>query len=204
MTPSNIVTYMNGVEKLGGTNFAKWKVDLKLILAIMNRDHSFREDKPIEPVADGDNDTTLATRITKFEKAKAIWERSDRVTLMNMDHTIDLAIRGALPKTPWSAKEFMSKIEEHFQGSSKANASMLMTKMRNVKYMGQGSVREHIMKLIDTSNKLKDLEMPLPKLYLIQYIMLLLRIVFDNFKINYNGSVKKWNLVELIAKCSRE
>jgi hypothetical protein len=100
MTPSNIVTYMNGVEKLGGTNFAKWKVDLKLILAIMNRDHSFREDKPIEPVADGDNDTTLATRITKFEKAKAIWERSDRVTLMNMDHTIDLAIRGALPKTP--------------------------------------------------------------------------------------------------------
>jgi hypothetical protein len=98
----------------------------------------------------------------------------------------------------------MSKIEEHFQGSSKANASMLMTKMRNVKYMGQGSVREHIMKLIDTSNKLKDLEMPLPKLYLIQYIMLLLRIVFDNFKINYNGSVKKWNLVELIAKCSRE
>jgi hypothetical protein len=98
----------------------------------------------------------------------------------------------------------MSKIEERFQGSSKANASMLMTKMRNVKYMGQGSVREHIMKLIDTSNKLKDLEMPLPKLYLIQYIMLLLRIVFDNFKINYNGSVKKWNLVELIAKCSRE
>jgi hypothetical protein len=75
---------------------------------------------------------------------------------MNMDHTIDLAIRGALPKTPWSAKEFMSKIEERFQGSSKANASMLMTKMRNVKYMGQGSVREHIMKLIDTSNKLKE------------------------------------------------
>jgi hypothetical protein len=35
MTPSNIVTYMNGVEKLGGTNFAKWKVDLKLILAII-------------------------------------------------------------------------------------------------------------------------------------------------------------------------
>jgi hypothetical protein len=30
----------------------------------------------------------------------------------------------------------------------------------NAKYMGQGSVREHIMKLIDMSNKLKDLEMP--------------------------------------------
>jgi hypothetical protein len=39
--PSNIVTYINGVEKLGGTNFAKWKTDLKLILAIMDRDHFF-------------------------------------------------------------------------------------------------------------------------------------------------------------------
>jgi hypothetical protein len=34
--------------------------------------------------------------------------------------------------------------------------------------------------------------------------MLSLPIVFDNFKINYNGSEKKWNLDELIAKCSQE
>jgi hypothetical protein len=85
---------------------------------------------------------------------------------MIMNHTINPAIRGALPKTPSSAKEFMTKIEEHFKGSSKANASMLMTKMMNAKYTGQGSVWEHILKLIDTSNKLKDLEMPLPSLTL--------------------------------------
>jgi hypothetical protein len=30
--------------------------------------------------------------------------------------------------------------------------------------------------------------------------MLSLPIVFNNFKINYNGSDKKWNLAELIAK----
>jgi hypothetical protein len=40
----------------------------------------------------------------------------------------------------------MAKIEEHFQVSSKANASMLMTKMMNAKYIGQGSEREDIMK----------------------------------------------------------
>jgi hypothetical protein len=123
---------------------------------------------------------------------------------MIMDHTIDPAIRGSLPKTPSSAKEFMIKIEEHFQGSSKANASMLMTKMMNAKYMGQGSVGEHIMKLIDMSNKLKDLEMPLPEPYLVHYIMLSLPTIFDNFKINYNGSDKKWNLTKLITKCSQE
>ncbi|KAG8046028.1 hypothetical protein GUJ93_ZPchr0008g13751 [Zizania palustris] len=60
MTPSSIVTYMNGVEKLGGTNFTKWKGELMLILAIMDRDHSFREDKPVVPVSEGDNDATLA------------------------------------------------------------------------------------------------------------------------------------------------
>jgi hypothetical protein len=102
----------------------------------MDQDHSFREDKPIEPVAKGDNDTTLATRKTEYEKAKDQWEWSDRVTLMIMDHTIDPAIRGDLPKTPPSAKESMAKIEEHFQDSSKANASMLMTKMMNTKYTG--------------------------------------------------------------------
>jgi hypothetical protein len=47
MMLSSIVTYMNGVEKLG-VNFAKWKADIKMILAIMDQDHSLCEDKPIE------------------------------------------------------------------------------------------------------------------------------------------------------------
>jgi hypothetical protein len=98
----------------------------------------------------------------------------------------------------------VAKIEKHFQGSSKANASMIMIKMMNAKYTGQGSVREHIMKLIDISNKLKDLEMSLPEPYLVHYIMLSVPTVFNNFKINYNGSDKKWNLDELIAKCSQK
>jgi hypothetical protein len=135
----------------------------------MDRNHSFQEERSIEPVAEGDNDTTLATRKAEYEKDKAQWERSDMVTLMIMDLTIDPAIRGALPKTSSSAKEFMTKIEEHFQGSSKANTSMLMTKMMNAKYTGQESVREYIMKLIDMSNKLKDLDMSLLEPYLVYY-----------------------------------
>jgi hypothetical protein len=51
---------MNGVMKLGGMNFVKWKVVIQMILGIMDRDHSFCEDKPVEPVAEGANDTTLA------------------------------------------------------------------------------------------------------------------------------------------------
>jgi hypothetical protein len=45
-------------------------------------------------VAESDNDSTLAHRKIEYEKAKAQWERSDRVALMNMNHSIDTGIRG--------------------------------------------------------------------------------------------------------------
>jgi hypothetical protein len=80
---------------------------------------------------------------------------------------------------------------------------MFMTKMMHAKYDGCGSVREHILKMIDMSNKLKYLEMPLPEPYVIHYILLLLPSIFENFKINYNGSDKKWTTTELITKCSQ-
>jgi hypothetical protein len=129
-------------------------------------------------VAQGDNDFTLAHRKAEYEKVKAQWERSDKVALMIMNHSIDATIRGSLPKTPASAKAFMAKIEEYFQGSSKANASMLMTKMMHAKYDGRGSVCEHILKMIDISNKLKDIDMPLPDPYVIHYILLSLPSIF--------------------------
>jgi hypothetical protein len=58
--------------------------------------------------------------------------------------------------------------------------------------------------MIDMSNKLMDLEMPLPEPYVIHYILLSLPSIFENFKVNYNGSYKKWTTSELIAKYSQE
>jgi hypothetical protein len=104
---------------------------------------------------------------------------------------IDPAIRGALPKTAHSAKTFMAKIEEHFKGFSEANASILMSKLMQAKYDGCGNVCEHVLKMIDMSNKLKDLECPLPQSYVIHYIMMSLPSYFQNFKINYSSSDKK-------------
>ena len=53
------------------------------------------------------------------------------------------------PQEPKYAKEFMSTIEEDFQSSNKTDTSTLMMKMLNAKYNGQGSDREHILKLVD-------------------------------------------------------
>jgi hypothetical protein len=98
MRPSSIASYMNSVEKLGGMNFAKRKADIKMILAIMDWDHSCHEDKSVEPVTEGDNDTILTLQKVDYKKAETQWERSDRVALMIMDNVIDPSIRGALPK----------------------------------------------------------------------------------------------------------
>jgi hypothetical protein len=126
------------------------------------------------------------------------------VALMITYHSIDTVIRGAFPKSPTSAKAFMAKIEEDFQGSSKASDSMFMTKIMHAKYDGHGSIREHILKMIDMSNKLNVLEMPLPKPDVIHYIVLSLPSIFENFKINYNGSDKKWTTTKLITKYNQE
>jgi hypothetical protein len=71
--------------------------------------------------------------------------------------------------------------------------------MMQAKYDGGGNVREHILKMIDMSNKPKDLECPLPDRYVIHYVMMSLPTIFRNFKINYNSSDKKWTMAELIA-----
>lgn len=157
MTPSSVISYVNGIQKLGGDNFTNWKNDIGLVLCIMDRDHSMRDKYPVAPTAQGDNDTTLPERTAAYEKEKERWERSDRVALMIMEQTINPAIRGAIEKHPKSAVHFMEKVEEYFKGSSKANASTLLTKLMNTKYDGQGSVREHIMSLVDLRDKLNDL-----------------------------------------------
>jgi hypothetical protein len=62
------------------------------------------------------------------------------VALMIMDNAINPTIRGALPKNLENANTFMAQIEEHFQGSSKANDNIFMTKMMQAKYDGRRSV----------------------------------------------------------------
>jgi hypothetical protein len=120
-----------------------------------------------------------------------------------MDIAISPTIRGSLEK-PKNAKDFMEKIEEYFKGSAKANAMILMSKLMSMKYNGHGSVREHILGMIDLQDKLKDLDCPLNDVTLLHHVMLSLASVFEPFKISYNTSDQKWDIIMLIAKCSQE
>jgi hypothetical protein len=54
------MSYINDIEEVWGNNFTTWRDQINLILVIMDKDHSMRDNAPVAPVAAGDNDTTLA------------------------------------------------------------------------------------------------------------------------------------------------
>ena len=56
------------MEQLAGDNFTKWSREINLILLMMDKDHSMRDKAPVAPVAQGDDDTTLAERTAAYEK----------------------------------------------------------------------------------------------------------------------------------------
>ncbi|KAK3018761.1 hypothetical protein RJ639_003308 [Escallonia herrerae] len=95
---------------------------------------------------------------TEQNAAYEKWERSNRIALMIMKGFITTVIRGAIPDSN-NAKLYLAHIEEQFQGSSKAHATTLITKMIALKYSGSNGVREHILRMNDMASQLKGLDM---------------------------------------------
>ncbi|KAK3009372.1 hypothetical protein RJ639_014688 [Escallonia herrerae] len=75
-----------------------------------------------------------------------------------MKGSIMNAISGAIPDSD-NAKMYLAHIEEQFQGSSKAHATTLITKIVKLKYSGSKGVREHILWMNDMASQLKGLDM---------------------------------------------
>ncbi|KAK2975526.1 hypothetical protein RJ640_000976 [Escallonia rubra] len=131
------------------------------------------------------------------------WEHSYRISLMIMKGSITTAIRGAILDSD-NAKMYLAHIEEQFQGSSKAHATTLITKMVTLKYSGSNGVREHILRMNDMASQLKGLDMEISEGFLVHFIMTSLPAQFGPFKINYNTQIKKWKMSELISMCVQE
>ncbi|KAK3000764.1 hypothetical protein RJ639_021566 [Escallonia herrerae] len=148
-SPAAITGYLSSIESLSGTNFRKWKEQISIILGVMDLDYTLRVDAPVTLTAESSTEQKAA-----YEK----WERSNRISLMIMKGSIMTAIRGAIPDSD-NAKLYLAHIEEQFQGSSKAHATTLITKMVTLKYNGSNGVREHILRMNDMASQLKGLDM---------------------------------------------
>ena len=70
---------------LNGTNFEKWHDHVTNILGFMDLDYALKTDEP--PAI---TDKSIVEEKANYEK----WERSNRMCLMVMKHTIPMTIKG--------------------------------------------------------------------------------------------------------------
>jgi len=196
---NNVHAQISEIVPLNGTNFSTWKEQIEICLGVLDIDQALRMDKP----------TIEATSTDDEKKNSEKWERSNRMSLMIIKSTITSAIRGGIPEKDdannvFTARQYMTSVEEQFKSTSKANASTLIMKMLTTKYNGTSGVREHIMKMNDMAAKLNGMDMAISEGFLVHFIMTSLPAQFGPFKINYNTQKEKWKMSELIAMCVEE
>ncbi|RVW21557.1 hypothetical protein CK203_109657 [Vitis vinifera] len=92
------------------------------------------------------------------------WERSNRMSLMIMKHSIPEAIRGAIPKET-QAKAFLDQIANRFAANEKVETSTILSKLVSMRYKGKENIREYIMEMSNLVTRLKALKLELSKTY---------------------------------------
>ncbi|RVX02864.1 hypothetical protein CK203_023167 [Vitis vinifera] len=133
----------------------------------MDLDYALREDHPSDLTS-----ASTAKQRSTMEK----WERSNRMSLMIIKHSIPEAIRGAIPEETRS-KTFLDQIANRFTANEKVETTLFLIQGTKVRV-----VRRHTCAL--------------------GLISLLTQ--FSPFKISYNTQKEKWTLNELIAQCVQE
>ncbi|KAM1946344.1 hypothetical protein ACFX13_001210 [Malus domestica] len=73
-----------------------------------------------------------------------------------------------------------------------------------MKFDGTRSVREHILRMVDLSLKLKDLEVPITDQFLVHMALNSLPAKYGQLKVSYNTQKDKWGINELILMCAQE
>ncbi|KAL4590071.1 hypothetical protein LXL04_002990 [Taraxacum kok-saghyz] len=99
-----------------------------------------------------------------------IWKRSNRMSLMIINNSISMPIRGAIPNFE-TAKTYLESVEELFRGTLKAHASTLIIKMLTTKYDGSSGAHAHTMLMTDMANKLKSMDMEISEGFRVHFIM---------------------------------
>ena len=87
ISASSISANVNIIPVLNGTNFKKWKEHVIIVLRCMDLYYALKVDR----LSDLTSASTAEQRST-MEK----WERSNRMSLMIMKHSIPEAIRSAI------------------------------------------------------------------------------------------------------------
>jgi hypothetical protein len=191
----NIISTINGIEKLNRNNFPSWKNKLEIDLGMFELDYALENDKSEAPIAGVDGfDEFMET----YKKNSVTWERSNRMSLKIMKGAITEGILGAIPDST-DAKKYMASIEEKCRGNDKQYSLAIMHKLINTKHHVSRSVREHIMYLCDLGAKLNTLKMGFDDPFMVHLALVSLADEYGNLVSSYNNMKKKWIIDELIS-----
>ncbi|CAN6688327.1 unnamed protein product [Malus baccata var. baccata] len=189
MNPSSM--NLNTVKPFTGINYKKWKQDLEIVLGVMDWDLTLRTEEP--PMS---TDGSTSSQRSKYEK----WQKSNRISLMIIKRSMTNVVRGGFPDAT-NAKDFLASIKEKYKESPKTEIGNLMNSLTTMRYDGIESVREYILKMMDVAGKLRALEVPISKTFLVHVIMNSLPDSYTQLKVSYNALREKWDVNELIAIC---
>ncbi|XP_016652736.1 PREDICTED: uncharacterized protein LOC107882045, partial [Prunus mume] len=183
-TPS---IHFSQIETLTGSNFKRWKFDLDVALGMSDIDYAMTQEELTRLVANS------SAEVKRVHKA---WRMANKVCLLVMKKTITEAIFGGVPKIE-SAKQFIESIEMKFKESGKAETKNLMSRLANTKYEGGGSIREHLMGLVDIAAKLNMLKVHIAPNYLVHIAPE--SLPDEQMKFTYNTLKENWTIDDLIT-----
>lgn len=181
------------IEPLNGSNFKKWKETIELYLGLQGIDWCLTELEPM--IDDFSTDQDMARQRE--------WVRANRMTRLILKTTMTDVVRGSIAEKD-TASEFMNAIAQKYKENEKAEISQLLDKLIGMKFNPSESVREHIMRMIEITTRLSDLNMPFPADFVVHQALRTLPASFNQLKTTYFAQKDKWDLNELIAICVQE
>ncbi|PRQ42084.1 putative transcription factor interactor and regulator CCHC(Zn) family [Rosa chinensis] len=137
------------------------------------------------------------------KKAYKDWHRANKMAKNVIRSTMSDTVRGCIEE-PEYAVDFLEAIAQKFRESDKAEGARLSRKFNDLKFSGNGSVRTHIMELIDINNKLRELYMGVNDAQVVHVALESLPNAYSHLRTTYNAQKEKWTLNELISICVDE
>ena len=178
----------------GGSNYKRWRREMELLLTLNEYDIALDTPQP----------APLTDKSSKAEKVEfERWTRANKVALSILESGMTDTIRGGIKRCDL-AKDYLKAIESKFKESQKAEIAQYMTLLTTYKFEGDGSVRDHIMRMTDAAEKLNSLDMNISEKQLVFMILQALPLKFSPLKISYNTQDKSWTVDELISQCVQE
>ncbi|CAA2974001.1 Hypothetical predicted protein [Olea europaea subsp. europaea] len=157
---SSLSNQLSVIETLTGNNYVRWKRDVEIALGLLGL--NFAMEKKLEKPTD----KSTVEYVAEHEK----WERANKLCLKIIKRSISDSILGVISDNE-NVKSFMDAIGENFVESDKAETGDLMDKLMSMRYDGTNGDREHAMKMINISSKLKALDIPIAEPFLIYHVL---------------------------------